>query len=83
MYTEYVSKYTEYSPLEYDTLHSNCMGVTRIRWNMFSTSLGPMTRKMLAVDFIRSVGKFLLDYLHGVSSTERVHIMVDAAAAPM
>jgi hypothetical protein len=54
-----------------------------IRWNMFSISLVPMNQNMLAVDFIRSVGKFLPDYLHGVISTECVYIMVDVVAVPM
>ena len=75
--------YIERSLSECETVHSNCMGVTRIRWNMFSTSLGPMNQNMLAVDFVRGVGKFLPDYLHDVSSTECVHIVVDAVAVPM
>jgi len=44
---------------------------------MFSASLVRINQKMVA-DFIRSVGKFLPDYLHGVSCTECVHIMVDS-----
>jgi len=47
-----ICKYTEYSHLECETVHSNCMGVTRIRWNMFFTRLGYMNQKMLVADFI-------------------------------
>jgi len=58
------------------------MGVSRIRSNVFSASLVRINPKMLVADFIRSVGKFLPDYLHGVSCTECVNIVVDSVKVP-